>query len=427
MFYGWVIVAVTFLTQFVTVGSVFYSYGVLLKPLADDLGGSRLAVGAGLPLTLIVVGVAGPFIGRAVDRGSIRAVLLLGAAALSVGFLALSRVSELWQFYLVFGLLISLGMALLGGIANTALVAAWFVRRRGTALGISQIGVSSSGMVMAYVTSWLVVEVGWRGTAVAFGVVPIVVLMPLVWFLVVSRPEDRQLRPDGGPRPPVEPAAPDPIERTAWTIGRAVRERSVWIIALVIGLNFAGTSAVILQIYPHTTDLGYSATQAATVLSVMAGMGALGKPLFGWLADRYDRRGCMWGTIVLQAIGLLGIMNATTYVSLLGSGALFGLGYGGILPLWGVLLGALYGREEFGRVMGLMGPMMIPFQTLGIPFAGWVFDRTGSYDNAFLTFLGLYAASALILALLRVPAHATREPVFVLEERPTTRARSLRS
>ena len=93
MFYGWVIVAVTFLTQFVTVGTVFYSYGVLLKPIADDLGGSRLAVGSALPLTMLVVGLAGPFIGRAVDRGSIRAVLLLGAAALSAGFLALSRVS----------------------------------------------------------------------------------------------------------------------------------------------------------------------------------------------------------------------------------------------------------------------------------------------------------------------------------------------
>ena len=158
----------------------------------------------------------------------------------------------------------------------------------------------------------------------------------------------------------------------------------------------------------------------------MAGTAALGKPLFGWLADRYDRRGCMWGAIVFQAVGLLGIMNSATHASLLGSGALFGLGYGGVLPLWGVLLGALYGREDFGRIMGLMGPMMIPFQTLGIPFAGFVFDRTGSYDGAFLTFLSLYAASAVLLAFLRLPAHAARESTLALEEPPTTGARSLR-
>ena len=406
LFYGWVIVAVTFLTQFVAVGTTFYSFGILQKPLTEDLGGSRLAVGAAMPLLMIVVGLAGPFIGRAVDRGSIRAVMLLGVGALSAGFLALSRVEELWQFYLVFGLVISLGMALVGGIANTALVAAWFVRRRGAALGISQVGTTISGMVMAYAASWLIAELGWRGTAVVYGVAPIVLLLPVVWFLVVSRPEDRQLRPDGGAHRHEEHDPPSP---TAWTLGRVLRERTIWLIALVVGLSFAGTTAVILQIYPHATDLGYSASQAAAVLSVMAGTGALGKPLFGWLADRYDRRGCMWSALLLQALGLVGIINAGTHMSLLGSGALFGLGFGGVLPLWGVLVGAAYGREEFGRILGLMSPMMIPFETLGIPFAGWVFDRTGSYNGAFLTFLSLYAIAAVVLVFLRLPAQATLE------------------
>lgn len=411
MFYGWVIVAVAFVTQFVVIGTVFYSYGVLFKPLVEDLGVSRLAVASALPLAFIVVGLAAPFVGRAIDRGAVRGVMLLGAISLSGGFFALSRASNLWQFYVAFGLLIALGLALVGGISNTALVATWFVRRRGTALGISQIGVSLSGMVMAFVASWLVAEIGWRGTSSVFGVVPILVIVPLAWFFVVSRPEDRQLHPDGD----TQAAGPaggtsEAHEDASWTTGRALRERSVWIIAIVVGLNFSGNTAVILQIYPHATDLGFSATQAASVLSVMAGMAALGKPTFGWLGDRYDRRGCMWLAIGLQISGLLAIMNAPTHLSLVAAGALFGLGYGGILPLWGVLLGAIYGRLVFGRIIGLMGPMMIPFQTLGIPFAGWVFDTTGSYNMAFATFLGLYAAAAAILTFLRVPAIAAREP-----------------
>ncbi len=411
MFYGWVIVAVTFVTQFVVIGTVFYSYGVLFKPLVEDLGGSRLAVASALPLSFIVVGLAAPFVGRAIDRGAIRAVMLLGAVALSGGFFALSRVSNLWQFYVAFGLFIALGLALIGGISNTALVATWFVRRRGTALGISQIGVSLSGMVMAFVASWLVAEIGWRGASNVFGVVPLLVVVPITWFFVVSRPEDRQLHPDGDPQAAGQAVGTSEAhEDTSWTTGRALRERSVWIIAIVVGLNFAGNTAVILQIYPHATDLGFSATQAASVLSVMAGMAALGKPTFGWLGDHYDRRGCMWLAIGLQSSGLLGIMNAPTHISLVVAGALFGLGYGGILPLWGVLLGAIYGRLVFGRIIGLMGPMMIPFQTLGIPFAGWVFDTTGSYNTAFATFLGLYAAAAAILTFLRVPALAAREP-----------------
>lgn len=408
LFYGWIMVGLTFFTQFVVMGTVFYSYGILFKPIAEDLGVSRFGVALALPAMMIVGALAGPLIGREVDRRSIRGIMLIGAAVLALGFLGLSLSSNLWEFYLSFGLLIALGMALLGGLPNSALIANWFVRRRGTALGISQIGVSISGMVMAYLTSWLIVTIGWRGTALAFAVAPLVLLAPVIVVLVVNRPEDRGLLPDGdatdgsadgvsGLRAAAAAAAAE------WTIRRALGEPNLWIIALVIGLAFAGNSAVILQIYPHVTDLGYSETQAASVLSVMAGLAAVGKPAFGWLADHTSKRGAMWLSLALQMGGLSLIMLAPSHLALVGAAAVFGFGYGGVLPLWGVLLGAVFGRLVFGRIMGLMGPLMVPFNTLGIPFAAWVFDRTGSYQGAFLTFLGLYAASALILLLLRMP------------------------
>lgn len=418
MFYGWVIVAITFLTHFVVNGTIFYSYGILLKPIVEDLGGSRLAVSFALPLCLIVAGAAAPFVGRAVDRGSTRAVMLAGAVCLGGGFFALAAASRLWQFYLAFALPISVGMALLGGVANTALVANWFERRRGTALGISQIGVSISGMAMAYISSWLVSELGWRGTASVFGMAPLVLLIPLLWLFVVNRPEDRGLRPDGDLAPAREPETVAAVAAgDRWTAERVLRERTIWILAIVVGLNFAGATAVILQIYPHATDLGYSATQAASILSVMAGLAAFGKAVFGWLSDRFAPRGCLWLAVALQMLGLLGIINAPSHLSMLAASALFGLGYGGVMPLWGVLLGAIYGRLIFGTVMGLMTPMMVPFETLGIPFAGWVFDTTGSYHGAFVTFLGVYAAAALILVFLRVPkAEVERVSALIARE-----------
>jgi MFS family permease len=412
LFYGWIIVGLTFFTQFVVLGTVFYSYGILFKPITQDLGTSRLGVGLALPVVMSVAGLIGPFVGREVDRRSIRGLMLIGVVALSAGFLCLARVQNLWQFYLAFGGLVAVGMALLGGLPNTALVANWFIRRRGTALGISQIGVSLSGMVMAYVTTWLVGEYGWRTTANVFGIAPLVILAPLIALVVVNRPEDRGLRPDGdathggdGSAAQLSAAATAAAAAAAveWPARRALRERNLWILALVVGLSFAGNSAVILQIYPHVTDLGYSATQAATVLSVMAGMTALGKPSFGWLADHASKRGAMWLTLALQILGLSLVMLAPSHLALVGAAALFGFGYGGVLPLWGVLLGAVFGRLVFGRVMGLMGPLMIPFQMFGIPFAAWVFDWTGSYQGAFATFLGLYATSAVVLCFLQLP------------------------
>jgi MFS family permease len=407
VFYGWWIVAVTFLTQFVAMGTVFYSYGILLKPLAEDLSVSRLAVGSALPAMMAFGGLLGPVIGREVDRRPVRLLFVLGTLFLAGGFLVLSRAAELWHFYLAFGLLVATGNALLGGLANTALVSRWFVRSRGTALGISQVGVSLSGMVMAFVTTWLLGELGWRGTAVVFAAVPVVLVAPVVWLAVVDRPEDMGLRPDGDG---LDAEVPKPFGPASFSFRDGLRDTRVWLIALVIGLNFAALGGVVQVIHSHVTDLGHSATWAASVLSLMAGAAAVGKPSFGWLADHTAPRAAMTLSMAMQAAGLGIILLAPGQLGLLAAAALFGLGYGGVLPLWGVLIGATFGREVFGRVMGSMGPLLIPFQMLGVPFATWVYDRNGSYDAAFGAFIGLYAVAFVMLLLLRPAAAAEGLP-----------------
>ena len=102
-------------------------------------------------------------------------------------------------------------------------------------------------------------------------------------------------------------------------------------------------------------------------------------------------------------MGVALVYSVAEYPSLLLAGAVFGLGMGGIIPLWGATIGAGFGRNAFGSVMGLMIPVMVPIHILGIPYAGWVFDRTGSYEIAFLTFIGLCVVSILVLAFLRLP------------------------
>ena len=96
-------------------------------------------------------------------------------------------------------------------------------------------------------------------------------------------------------------------------------------------------------------------------------------------------------------------MNAEQYHLLLLAGTVYGLGMGGMPPLMGALIGAAFGRYKFGRMIGLMNPLMLPIRVLGIPYAGWIFDRTGSYQIAFLTFIGLCVASILVVAFLRLP------------------------
>jgi hypothetical protein len=111
----------------------------------------------------------------------------------------------------------------------------------------------------------------------------------------------------------------------------------------------------------------------------------------------------VWLSIALQAGGLFMLIGTREYRLLLLWGGVFGLGMGGMVPMFGALVGAAFGRHAFGRVMGLMSPVMVPVQSLGIPFAGWMFDRTGAYDRAFAVLLGVYGLAMLAVALLRLP------------------------
>jgi MFS family permease len=420
MFYGWRIVSVVFLTHFISVGLVFYSYGVFFKALAEDFGGSRLGVATGLAILNVVVGLLSPFVGRAVDRGSIRHIMCAGAFLMAIGFMIGSRIEALWQFYVVIGTFLSLGTVLMGALAGSTLVANWFTERRGTALGISGMGISLSGLAMAPIATALIAAIGWRNTFLLYGAVTLVAVVPAVWLVIVNRPEDLGMAPDGEavpsePVPPAGqavgvglPAAPERPRLNApfaseWSARDSMRNRNFWVIGLVIALNFCANGAVLTHIIPHATDIGFEPLAAAWVLSTIAGLGVVGKVVFGWIVDRVPKQVAVWIATGLQGVGVALILNVEGYRSLLLAGAIFGLGMGGGVPLWGALIGAGFGRMAFGRVMGLMTPVMVPVQILGIPYAGWIYDRTGSYDIAFTSFLGVYGLAMFVLLLLRLP------------------------
>jgi MFS family permease len=316
------------------------------------------------------------------------------------------------------GSLLAIGVATVGPLAGSTLVANWFTERRGVALGIAGMGISASGLAIAPLATLLIAAIGWRDTFLVYAVVPLLVVIPLVWLVVVNRPERMGLRPDGAPDPGAEPApggeppaSPPasgdrqltPSSEPAWSTRDALRQRNLWVIAIAFGINSCSNGAILIHIVPHTTDIGFAPLAAAWVLSCITGFGAIGKLLFGWIADRLDKRLTLWCATGLQGLGIVLILNAEQYPMLLLAATVYGLGMGGMPPLLGALIGAAFGRYRFGRVIGLMNPVMLPIRVLGPPFAGWIFDSTGSYQFAFLTFIGLCAISMLVVALLRLP------------------------
>ena len=425
IFHGWKIIGVSFLALFVSVGFGFYSFGAFFVALTAEFGGGRTGVGIGLAVFGITNGLVAPFLGHALDHGHAKRIMTVGTWLLAAGLLLVAVVQNLVQFYLVLGTFLALGAALVGGVTASTLVANWFVRRRSMALGIATMGISLSGVVMAPVATRLIDWVGWRGTFVLYGALTLLFVLPAVRRWVVDRPEDIGLHPDGDaissvpewtptPAPGEGPAGVEPVapvltaaavpprrRRLEWT--EPLANRNFWVITLVVSMNFCSNSAILTHVIAHATDLGFTPIRAAFSLSAIAAMGVAGKVVFGWIGDRLSSRGALWLAISLQATGAAVLLRAESYPGLIGAAAVFGLGMGGMMPLWGTMIGACFGRRSFGRVMGLMSPMLLPIQILGVPFAGYVFDRFGSYDLAFTVFLTMYLSAMLILALLRLP------------------------
>ncbi|MCB1693813.1 MAG: MFS transporter [Pseudomonadales bacterium] len=397
-FPGWRMVSVAFFVDFIAVGFFFYSYGIFFKAIAAEFGDSRLGVSIGITVTQVVGAILAPFIGRALDRYPLKRVIMTGAVSMGVGFLMLGFIETPLQFYLVLGVFIGFGAGSMGGLSTAKLVSNWFVMKRGMALGLASTGISASGVVMPAISAWLIGTYGWREGFMTYGIITMVIVVPLVYRLVVSGPEEIGLLPDGETEVAKLPPSKPPL-RTRDFIGAA----NFWLLVVTIGLLFCTQSATLVHMVPRVTDMGIDLVQASFIASASAAMGLVGKLVYGVLVDRWDVRHALWMGIAFQVAGQLFMLFVPGYAGFLVGAMLFGFGMGGMVPMQGAIVGIVFGRASFGRVLGAMRPPMAAIQVIGVPFAGWMYDVTGSYQPAFVTFLGFYLLAALVVLGLKVP------------------------
>lgn len=388
-YHGWRMVAVAFLCHFVGAGFFFYSYGVFFKAVATNLHGSRFAVSLGLSCAHVVSALAAPLIGRAIER-SVRLVIVAGALSCATGFALMTQVAALWQFYLVLAALVGPGVVSLS-LAPSALVTGWFQTRRGTALGIATVGVSLSGLVMPGVATWLVTHLGWRGGFGVYAIATLLLIIPAA-RLVVPKPEDPICSDDDIEREPLHPTM------------SLLKSRVYWCLAGTFALALFSVTAVLTHLVPHLTDVGLRPYHAAALLSLAAGTAVAGKVAFGAIADRTaDPRRAVWLCLAFQLLGILLLRALDTTAGLACAAIVFGFGMGGVIPLQNTLTAAAFGQRSFARAAGLLRPVMLPISAAGVPMAGYLFDRSGSYDGA----LVIVAVASVLAACALVPLPST--------------------
>lgn len=400
MFYGWRIVGVAFVAHCITTGIVFYSFGVFLPSLTAAFGWTRAEASFGFSLASLCGAFYSPAVGRSVDRHGSRPAQLVGGLAMAAGFALLRGIDSLLEFYLVMGLVVSLGATALGGLPSNAAVARWFVRRRGQALGVATAGISMGGVIFVPLTQWLIAHHGWRGAFAWLAVIVLGAALPPVALFMRRSPEAMGLRPDGEPPASgADPAALRELERS-WTAPQALRSRNFWLITAAFSLTGAGLSATLLHQIAFLADRGLALSDAAWVLGATAGMGVVGKLGFGALLDRYGQRRIILLCFGLQALGVLALMAPTSAPMLALFVVVYGFAMGGNATLWATVVAACFGRLHYGAISGWMTPFIVFIQALAIPLAGAVRDAHGGYEPAFAGIVGLTVAAMACIAAL---------------------------
>jgi MFS family permease len=389
IFYGWVVVAVGIVITCVGFGAML-TLSIFLQPMAEAMGWSRTGIAAAAMLNFLCMGVGAFMWGALSDRYGTRTVVLCGGVLLGLGMVLASRATTLLQFQLLFGVIV--------GVASgsfyaplTAATAKWFTRNRSLAVALVSAGLSVGSTVMAPLSRWLISTYDWRTAMLVIGDLVWLVIIPAA-FLVRNPPAA-----SAAARSAAASAGPD------LSIGQVLRTPQFAAIALTHFACCAAHSGPIFHMVTHAIDRGVPVMAAATVLSA-AGLASLtGKIGCGIFADRVGAKRTLLAGLALQAVAISLYLFTSGLGTFYALALVFGFAYGGVMPLYAILV-----RDHFGeRVMGSAFGAVSLAATLGMALGPWLggalFDAVGSYAWMFIGSSAIGLGAFAIAFTLRTP------------------------
>jgi MFS family permease len=403
-FYGWLIVAVTFVTMAIGVNART-AFSLFFPPILSEFGWERGVTAGAFSFGFVVSGAISPLIGRLMDRAGPRAVMELGVALMGGGLLLAPLTTQPWHLYLTIGVMVGAGSVCLGYSGQSLFLPNWFIRRRGLAMGIAFAGVGIGSVTLLPWVQHMIEQTGWRTACTAIGILVLLVLAPIN-LLVRKRPEDIGLAPDGGAASSATMAKPasnivDPVwAGIDWTLPRALATSRFWWIALGYFCGLYIWYAVQVHQTKFLLDIGFSPSVGVWALGVVSLLGIPGQILLGHISDRVGREWIWTASCAGFAIcfaALIALKYAPTlplvYLMVFAQGA---LGYGLTSIMGAVVLEIFQGRHYgsiFGTIMlaGLAGGAAGPWVT------GFLHDLTGSYTLAFAIGIAVSLLSAIAI------------------------------
>ena len=404
-FYGWVIVGCTMCSGVVRQTAAVATLSIFLVPMTDEFGWSRAGISGAVSLGGVLGALVAPFIGPLFDRHGSRGLLIASAVVVSGCCIALAGTQGLLWFYVAFSISRMMFSAPFE-IGTTSAVTKWFVRRRARAMSLLVMSTGVGLTVLPLVVAVAIAIAGWRTGWLTLAVIAIVFGVIPQWFLLVRRPEDIGLRPDGTiPRAgsPASPARATGADEISFTRTRALRTSALWLLMVYTLLVFPVQAGMSLHQAPHLVERGISPTVAATIVSAFSLASALSSLVFGYLGDRVPVRAALASSAALMALGAIVMREIEGPLLGYTAAVLFGAGIGGILTMIPVAWASYFGRAHFGAIRGITLPAQVGGQAMGPLAAGVLHDMTGSYASGLTAFAVLSLIAAGVALIARAP------------------------
>ena len=407
VYFGWYTVLAGAIISCWGYGSWYYGMSALFNPLIAEYGWTRAQLSAAFSMRSIEGGLEGPIGGMLIDKYGPRVITIISTIIASVGLLLVLYVRDIWQFVIVWGFVVSLGFNL--GLYDTvnAAVAKWFVKKRGRALSLVTVGGGLGGPVVVPIMTWIILYYGWRAALIFVALSTLVICLPLAWFWMKDHPPEHYgLLPDGDTVIKTSKATGvgvDLHEEHEFTPMQALKTKSFWMMLIAFALNGGILAMVTMHQMPYLEDIGIDPLAAAGVLGLMATMSLPGRVVFAWIGDHWGERRALILGYAMKALGLLVWTTARGLPQIMVFVILFGLGYGGTIPVQTSLRASFFGRKAYATITGYTTFFTALTNIIYPIFAGWTYDVTGSYTNAFMMIAGLQALAIVFMFFTRKP------------------------
>lgn len=414
LFYGWIIVGIAILGMTLIYGTR-HSFSVFFPSILDEFGWSRGSTAIMLSLNLLVYGLVAPLAGTLGDRWKPRRVMVTGVVTVGLATAGLAFANELWQFYLLFGIIMPIGTAFCGWPLLAPALANWFSKRRGLAIAVGQVGGGISftyGMFVEYTISRL----SWRSAYFVVAGVLVAIIVPLYLFFFHYRPEDKGLQPYGSAEPTITRRLAAKTNegnlptRRDWTLGRAMRTYQLWLLVISQSLYWGiGTYVVLAHQVKFAEDMGYSSTFAASIFALFGVFMIIGQ-LSSAMSDWIGREKTVTLATILSISAVLALLSVEgaqqpwlLYVYAVG----FGLGAGLYTPMGFVGAADIFHGKHFGAISGLLLTGMGVGGAFGPWLGGYIYDVTGSYTGAFILAIVCFVLASIAF-WIAAPRNADR-------------------